>query len=215
MTTHHGRGSVYRKLSHDMREGLKGIYRQISEASSEGSAVLPDPDPLFTEASDQLNEVMKTTEAAAMSIMELVEKHMELQAEGAELLRELAKPKGGKEEKARRLERLQEINAELETDLTSILTTLSFQDLTGQRIRKVVQALKRIEQSVVELYVSSGLIMKRADAQPDKDAGELEDEAHKAVEDFRKGRKVSSELKGPEKGSSQGDIDDMLAQLGL
>jgi chemotaxis protein CheZ len=148
--------------------------------------------------------------------MELVEKQLTLQEESAMLLRELAAGKGGKEAKTRRVDRLSQINDALATDLTSILTALSFQDLTGQRIRKVVHALKGIEHSVVELYISSGLTMKRAETDPQQDAQELEADVRKAVEGFRSSRSDASALKGPDsKGASQGDIDDMLAQLGL
>ena len=101
-------------------------------------------------------------------------------------------------------------------DLTTLLTILSFQDITGQRIKKVVEALNKIEKSVVELYVSSGLIMEGAEKNPHKDVQTLQDEARKAVEDFRQNRRVSSELKGPDaNGFSQNAIDDMLAQLGM
>lgn len=96
------------------------------------------------------------------------------------------------------------------------MTALSFQDITGQRIKRVVAALNKIENSVVELYVASGLIMDGAEKNPDKDALALQSEARKAVEDFRQNRKVASTLKGPDKDSvSQGAIDDLLAQLGM
>ena len=111
--------------------------------------------------------------------------------------------------------RLAEINSQLGDDLTSLLTTLSFQDITGQRIKRVVAALNKIESSVVELYVSSGLIMDGAEKDPAKNAQALKEEASKAVEDFRQNRKVVSSLNGPKKGVSQGAIDDMLAQLGM
>ena len=111
--------------------------------------------------------------------------------------------------------RLAEINSQLGDDLTSLLTTLSFQDITGQRIKRVVAALNKIENSVVELYVSSGLIMDGAEKDPAKNAQALKEEASKAVEDFRQNRKVVSSLNGPQEGVSQGAIDDMLAQLGM
>ena len=77
-------------------------------------------------------------------------------------------------------------------------------------------ALNAIEDSVVQLYISSGLIMEGAERDPAKDSDTLQAEAQKAVDDFRENRKAGSELKGPDKdGISQNAIDDMLAQLGL
>lgn len=204
--------TIYKQLSTEMRQGLKNIYQQISSASSEHGKPVSDTDALFHEASDQLDEVLKTTETAAISIMEIVEKHLDLQAESASLLDAVRDGTATDSQKTR----LSEINSQLGNDLTTLLTTLSFQDITGQRIKKVVAALDKIEKSVVELYISSGLVMEGAEKDPHKDAQTLQDEARKAVEDFRQNRKVSSELKGPDKnGFSQNAIDDMLAQLGM
>ena len=205
--------AVYRQLSADMRQGLKDIYQQISTASAADGAAA-GTDALFHEASAQLDEVLRDTESAAMSIMEIVEKHLELQAESAALIAAAGEAPG--------MARLAAINDELGADLTSLLTTLSFQDITGQRIKKVVMALNGIERQVVDLYVASGLVMDGAEKDPAKDARTLQDEARQAVADFREnrqkpeGKQGGSELKGPDKnGVSQAAIDDMLAQLGF
>ena len=86
MADHADEPTVYKQLSTDMRQGLKDIYQQISTASSDQASPVPETDALFHEASDQLGEVLKATETATMSIMEIVEKHLDLQAESAELL---------------------------------------------------------------------------------------------------------------------------------
>ncbi|MDR2573440.1 MAG: protein phosphatase CheZ [Desulfovibrio sp.] len=209
--------TVYKELNSVMRQGLKDIYRRISAASSgeggEGDVSSgPATDVLFHEASAQLGEVLKTTESAAMSIMEIVEKHLELQAESAAILERM---RSGRATKAGK-RRLEEINALWGEDLTALLTALSFQDITGQRIKKAVNALGQIERRVVELYVSSGLMMEGAEKDPARDAASLRDEAEKAVENLRGGHGQASVLKGPDaKGCSQGAIDDMLSQLGL
>ncbi len=204
--------AVYKQLSTEMRQGLKNIYQQISSASSDQGTPVSDTDALFHEASDQLGEVLKATETAAVNIMEIVEKHLDLQTESAALLEAVRSGTAADTQTAR----LAEINNQLGDDLTTLLTILSFQDITGQRIKKVVEALNKIEKSVVELYVSSGLIMESAEKNPHKDVQTLQDEARKAVEDFRQNRRVSSELKGPDaNGFSQNAIDDMLAQLGM
>ena len=196
--------AVYKQLSTEMRQGLKNIYQQISSASSDQGTPVSDTDALFHEASDQLGEVLKATETAAVNIMEIVEKHLDLQTESAALLEAVRSGTAADTQTAR----LAEINNQLGDDLTTLLTILSFQDITGQRIK--------IEKSVVELYVSSGLIMEGAEKNPHKDVQTLQDEARKAVEDFRQNRRVSSELKGPDaNGFSQNAIDDMLAQLGM
>ena len=73
--------AVYRQLSADMRQGLKDIYQQISTASQSKPLTDADTDALFHEATAQLAEVLKATESATMSIMEVVERHLDLQAQ--------------------------------------------------------------------------------------------------------------------------------------
>jgi chemotaxis protein CheZ len=90
-------------------------------------------------------------------------------------------------------------------DLMEIMTTLSFQDLTGQRIKRIVSALQQIEKVVFELYMSTGLSMKALEQNPEM-----------SVEEIRQTSKArATELKGPQAGASQSDVDDLLSQLGL
>ena len=85
------------------------------------------------------------------------------------------------------------------------MTTLSFQDLTGQRIKRIIEAIKKVEQIVLDLYLSTGIQLKAREEAPDRDISDLEAEAKQKV----------SELKGPQTKIKQGDVDDLLAQLGL
>lgn len=202
---------LYKRLSRDMRQGLKRIYKEIYAASvQEASVQQCETDQLFHEASAQLSEVLATTESATVSIMDIVERHLDMQMEAADII---AAARTGTATPDK-FERLAEINTCLGDDLTNIMTTLSFQDLTGQRIKKVVGALHKIESTVVELYVSSGLILKGRENDPQKDIKVLEQEAQQAVKDFREFR-GKSELKGPGGGISQNAIDDLMAQLGM
>lgn len=199
--------AVYKQLSAEMRDGLKNIYQQAAHASSQDLAT----DALFNEASVQLDEVVRATENAAMSIMEIVEKQMESSQKARTFLQSLQKKYADDPDIAA----LQTLNNELEQDLTIVLTTLSFQDIAGQRIKKVMNALQTIENSVLELYLASGLIMEGAEQDPTRDAESLKADAQKAVNEFHETRQTGSPLKGPDKnGCKQSAIDDMLAQLG-
>lgn len=200
-------GSVYRELSAEMRNGLKSIYQQISSASADDAA---DTDALFNEASDQLKEVVKATESAAMNIMEIVEKQLEYAATNRKTIDALRVQYGDNPD----FDILEKNNSTLIADLTSVLTALSFQDITGQRIKKVMEALTAIERSVVDLYLSSGLVMEAAEKNPQGNARAINTEAQKAVQEYRE--TGGSRLRGPDSGgASQAAIDDMLAQLGL
>ena len=130
-------GEFFRHLSGEMQDGLKRIYKEINSATRNGGTG-NEPAPsghertgeLLHETSDQLDQILQTTEKAAVEIMDIVEKQMELQAE---VEAKLAAVKSG----TATPEQLAEIvaaNQELGADLMTIMTALSFQDLTGQRV---------------------------------------------------------------------------------
>lgn len=205
----HEDSELYKRLNDDMRQGLKQIYSQISSASALEIDQAPvDTDYLFHEASTQLSAVLAATEEATFHIMDVVEKHLDLQMESGTIISALKAGAASPEQIAR----LSDINALLGNDLTEIMTSLSFQDITGQRIKKVVTALTRIEAIVLELYLSSGLIIKGREADPSKDIDLLQSEAMEAVQKLKD---PAAALKGPQQGTSQANIDDMLSQLGL
>jgi chemotaxis protein CheZ len=87
----------------------------------------------------------------------------------------------------------------------SIMTILSFQDLTGQRIKRIVEALRKVEGIVLDLVLSTGLVLKAREEEPDRELSELREESRKKI----------MTLRGPQGGVSQSDVDDLLANLGL
>lgn len=205
---------VYRRISSDMRGGLQRIYKEISAASSSNAVAeaVPDKahaDKLFHEASEQLSAVLTQTEQATVTILEVIERNMDLQVEAEELLGKVK----SRTVKAER-KRLEEINRTLGEDLNTIMLSLSFQDLTGQRIKRAVSALKEIESTVVELYLSTGLLLQSYEESPDKSLEEIEEETRRKVSTLKSGSVIDSSLKGPAD-SSQRQIDDLLSQLGM
>ncbi|PKN41785.1 MAG: hypothetical protein CVU60_10395 [Deltaproteobacteria bacterium HGW-Deltaproteobacteria-18] len=197
-------GEFYRAISTDLQAGLKSIYQEINSAAT-GTTDLPmvaDPvaDEMFSEASTQLGAILQTTEQATESIMGLVEKHLDMNDRTMQLLASLengtAKPE---------IEELRKGSEVLGADLMEIMTTLSFQDLTGQRIKRIVAALRQIEKVVFELYMATGLSLKAMEQNPEQ-----------SVEEIRQTSKArATKLKGPQDASSQTDVDDLLSQLGL
>ena len=200
----------YKQIGEEMQKGLKNIYQQISASTGSAAQGKKDTRSLFTEASSQLSEVVQATEAAAMNIMDLVERQAENAQRSGQILNELEKSAPGLEQ----LEELKALNSQLVTALEQILTALSFQDITGQRLKKVTGALAEIESSVLELYLESGLVLQAAAEGRKGDTGSLQEKARLAVEDFREKGQIQSELKGPDKdGMDQDAIDKLLAQL--
>lgn len=196
----------YRRISKDMRHGLQEIYQEIAratrpEAQNDGEEAPQDAEQLFLEASRQLDDILATTEQATEEIMEVVENHLALQEESKAMLDKLRKTRKSNED----IVKLQEINDELGENLIKIMTSLSFQDLTGQRIKKIIAALKKIESTTFDLYVSTGLSIKAREEAPAKDLETIQQES----------KQKASQLKGPQLESNQNDVDDLLKQLGL
>lgn len=133
-------GKITRKL-HDSLNGLKEVI-----------------DPKFTEiatvsmphAIDSLQFVIEKTEDATNKTLSIVEKYILMMDELATHIRNIKEPEGS------RLY-LQGFRHNLEDDLTEILTTQSFQDLTGQTIKKVIALVGNLEEELMRLITTFGV----------------------------------------------------------
>ena len=204
----------HKRLNEDMLSGLHNIYKEITQVAAVGKGQgepqnTADATAIFHEASRQLEEIMQSTLEAADSIMTNAEKVQNNQTAVAALLPAL---ESGEAAPAvvRKLGALLQDNMGA---MNEIVLALSFQDLTGQRIKKVVSALGSIHQIVVETYVSAGLMLKKSEEAPDKD---FESISKESKEQALSAAVTGSELKGPSSNAaSQQDVDDLLAQLGF
>ncbi len=200
-----------RQLNEEMRSGLRGIYQEISSvptAEEGGSdADAGKTQKLFSDATKQLEEIMRTTFEATEKIMGTVEKLLTQQEEAGGIIASLD---SGDKRQQKALAKLDALNHSLETSLTDIITDLSFQDLTGQRLKKVVSSITSIRETVFDLYMSTGLMLKTREETPEKDLSEIAEESRRKAQEIR-----NSELKGPQSGTSQKDVDDLLASLGF
>ncbi len=192
-------GNLYKELAMELKEGLDGLYQTMAsfkktlgtvhKAGYEGNMAIQ-------EASDQLESILRATESATVQIMDAAEAAQHRHTQMLELLEEMDQER----EQVAKLKRLIE---EAGGDCLNIITACSFQDITGQRVKKVVDAIRTVDAKLTELMVTSGVKLKGV--KEGKDRGELEEEAKRAVD----------MLKGPQDGSSQEDVDGLLAELGL
>lgn len=198
-----GDGEFYKRLNEDMLSGLQNIFREINSAKKDGQrpAKGKDTGKLLSEASQQLDEILVSTEEATASIMDTVERHQDMLEE----IKGIAAKAEKEKLPAADLKKWREYLTAQEEDLVGIMTALSFQDLTGQRVKKVLAALQTIEATVFELYMSTGIALKEHAKEPEKDMDLIQNEAKQMI----------SELKGPTRDANQGAVDDLLAQLGL
>ena len=130
-------------------------------------------------ATNELDAIVTSTERASFEIINAAEKLMELTGE----LREQGAD--GK------------LLASMDNEVTKIFTACSFQDLTGQRTTKVVNALRYIEQRINTMIDIWGLEGVRATMEPDH---------------MRDRRPDAHLLSGPQlNGISQDEVDSMFA----
>jgi len=174
-----------------MMEELEELSSFIEATKAEIAAIRPEeiPDEHIPEATDELDAVIEATEVATNSIME-----------AAEMIEAVAE--GVSDEQADILSQA----------ITQIYEACSFQDITGQRIHKVVGALKEIEQKVETVVEKFG---------PDRETREELKRKRQAEKDAVEGAdgEINEEdlLQGPqmaEVANSQDEIDALLADMG-
>ncbi len=158
-------GHYYRSMSNEVIDGIDNIYSEIKSAkkslapheSAESVHLLQKSDSI-------LDGIVKATEKATLTILD----HLELmQSEISEI-----KCLGGLESNGPVRERLEK----LDRTILDVMTELSFQDLTGQQIRRVVQSLKKVEEIVFNIYVTTEIIKKSKELSPEKDIDQLREE---------------------------------------
>ncbi len=182
-------------LSQDLvklQEGFRAIYQMINNAKTD----LTDTnsiDSILGDTSNHLDEVLKMTEEATTKIMDMVEEIQDGISNNKKILTTL---KESCSEKAA-IDTLFENQSQSENLLLSIISQLSFQDLTGQRIRIILTALKQIDNTVVKIANNTGMNLSASQKASASTANK------------------TSELKGPQSNTNQGDVDDLLSSLGL
>jgi chemotaxis protein CheZ len=203
------------KLTRQLHDSLNtfNIDSRIVDLANED---IPD-------AQTRLNYVIETTEQAANRTMDAVESSMPIAEkinssighilpEWKKLMTrqlELGEFKSLCHELDSFLEQASKDSSQLNDLLTEVLMAQGYQDLTGQVIRRVIQLVKEVEDSLVNMLTVFG---------------EPESELKKVVEETSKPKKVgASEAEGPiidaenrdDVVQGQDDVDDLLSSLGF
>lgn len=162
-------GKVARKLHDSLKSFREALDPRLREIATEQ----------MPRAVDQLQMVIDKTEEAANKTMEIVEKYILKMDDLANHIRGLQGP-------SESIEFIRDFKNSLEDDLTEVLTTQSFQDLTGQVLKKVINLVGDLEIELIRLITTFGLKIEEKEA------------AKKEVE------KVSQE-----------DVDELLKEFGF
>ena len=182
-----GRGETIGPAGHMevLRRELMEMASSIDRARREIASLRPADETVsgnskILTATNELDAIVSSTERASVEILNSSERLMDLVS------------------KLRRTGADAEICSDIESEVTSIFTACSFQDLTGQRTSKVVNALRYIEQRVTAMIGIWGV------------EGIAPTEDDEPVDD----RPDAHLLDGPQldgMGVSQDDIDRMLS----
>ena len=156
---------------------VQGLVDYIANAKKELAALQPAeiPQHHIPGATDELDAVVRHTETATNAILEC-----------AENLGQLATDTGG------------DVGERINAITTRIYEASNFQDITGQRITKVVRTLRHIEEKVIALAAAFGEKIEPSQPPLDKREGD------------------AALLNGPalpQTANSQDDIDALLASM--
>lgn len=167
------------------------------------------------EASNQLEAIIETLEDSTMKIMDINEEHMEISSRQRKMLESLLsskeKSKGisigiSLEEAVQTIENQIDVLKDIEDRSLRMMEPLSFQDLVGQRIQKIIRLVRSMEMRIEELIVSFGIKLVKHKENPLKSYEELNRDVDRYM----------TELKGPQRsgeGLDQAGIDDLLNSL--
>jgi chemotaxis protein CheZ len=183
-------GDFYRSLNSDIIGGMENIYSEIKSVKQSLSTKNPEESiNLLSEANTVLDDIILSTEKATLNILN----YLDAMQEKISLLKDSSNGHG------------KALLEDLENIIMNIMTELSFQDLTGQQIKRVIQSSKKVEEIVYEIFVTSEILMKSKEKAPEKDLHQLKEETKELVREA-KNKKIIAD---------QNDIDDLLQQYGL
>lgn len=153
------------------------LYGQIGEIARYINATikkLQTVEPNISHASDkipkasvQLSEITKITEEATHEVMSQVERVLDSQ----DLMLQYLETIGKGEDITKTANAMRDMVNENKETLLDIITGLSFQDLTGQKIKAIITLIEEVERRILHLIVTFGLRSKETvkDDNPLKD----------------------------------------------
>lgn len=152
-------GDFHHEIKEELYGQLGDIARYINATIKKMQSVEPNiaqASGKIPQASVQLSEISKATEAATLNVMSQVEKvidnhdliihHTESAERGNDLSNSLGE--------------VRNVVSENREILMDIITGLSFQDLTGQKIKMIVGLIEDVEKRLLQLIVTFGLKSK-------------------------------------------------------
>jgi chemotaxis protein CheZ len=219
-----GKDAFFKRLAREMRQEMKELALLIMDFKKDFTSTIQ---PVISEvrttyipqATDQLEGIIESTERAANRIMDNLEQMQRHAEEGLGALTEVKQrlmEGSGKAVPASGRPAFRSLHASVETldqNLEGCLSLIadsfeqmSFQDLTGQRIKRTIDLVNLMEERLRKTLLSFGLKVTEKTKNPEISGDELESTVEKRL----------SGLSGPQRpgeGLNQADIDKLLASM--
>lgn len=212
------KNEFFELLTMDLSDKLKGVARELIDFRKDIQAKI-EPDIVqiasrdIPEASNQLEGINETLEESTMKIMDINEEQTEIAGKQLKILKTLLKEESDRdnvditlEDAIKIIKEQIEVLKMIEERSLKMMEPLSFQDLVGQRIQRIIRLVRSMENRIEEMIVSFGIRLKKYKEDPSISYEEM----NKDVALYM------SELKGPQRagdGLNQDAIDDILANL--
>lgn len=168
-----------------LKKELVGLFGHLQKIRKELAALNPPGAPdHFGSMSEQLDAIVTATEGATNSIMESVEDIDNLMNDARAATQDPA---------------LKAVFDQVTDKVNTVFEACSFQDITGQRVTKVVNSLKFVEERINSIIFTWG-------------REELTQVVVEIKEDKDPDKKLMHGPQLPGQGVSQAEVDTMLAQ---
>lgn len=183
-------GNFHRAVSLDLKGELGKLAFYIDKVRTNLQILEPgvkESTEKVPMVKDSLKSVTKAAEEGTHRVIGLSENMLDdcdRISEVAKILRE----KSGEGLRCH-IDTLEQVNEKHRSDLLEILTSLSFQDLTGQRLKKLEDILVEIESRVLHLLVAFGISVRQAELDSEGGSGKtpFHDKIESHMESLRKG----------------------------
>jgi chemotaxis protein CheZ len=186
-------GEFYRGVSSEVAVGIGNIVAEISSFKKTLAATSSQESVgLLDGSASVLDDIISSTELATLKILDSLDQ--------MQLVLDEAKQASNGDGSSGKFP-----FEGMETLIMKIMTELSFQDLTGQQIKMVINSLKRVEDLVFDVHLTAEALKKTKEKSPDKNLEQLKEEAKELVRDFKKNSDIVD----------QSEIDSLFEQYGL
>ncbi|OQW35761.1 MAG: hypothetical protein A4E19_16055 [Nitrospira sp. SG-bin1] len=164
--------------THKLYEELGELARFVESAMTAIAAASPQimsSSSQLPTAASHLSDLSKMTEDGTLEVMRLTETIQDGHGQVAKDLAAVIEVLRAMDcmTLVGRLEKVSSVLAQDDKSLTDIMTTLSFQDLVAQRVKKLVTILDEVQGKLVELVVIFGLQEGGPAARDESLAGQL------------------------------------------